>query len=305
MKVRMSKLKTLTNDLVKPDPIHQEEYPQPRNKDLPKCFFLAGIAGARGSGKTALTIRLLKDYEDCGFTCNGKKVPQVIKLISPTSESNPAFKKLKHLDKADIHENYTDALLLKLMEEIKADRMATKKYKQAMHLWKIFQTLLAKDKDPYFLMNKEDLALLAGMTNGFKDDPMKPAHPDGRVVHLVLDDCVGSPCFRLSRNNAFSGFTLNSRHYWTNIVLLSQRAKQIPPIIRSNLSLVAIFRTMSEKLLLEEVFPIVDALVSEEQFLALYDVATQENKYDCLLIDTMAEKGKEFRKNLNQVLQLV
>lgn len=301
----LKKVKALTNELVKADKVHQESYPQPRNKDLPKNFFLAGFAGSRGSGKTALCVRLLKDYEISGmYDEKGHKVPQRIILVSPTSESNPAFKQLAHLADEDVFQSYSDKLLLGIVEDIKKDRLLTRKYKQACYLEKQYVKHIRADRNPLLAMEKKDLQLLHAETNGFRDHPKAPPHPYGQVVHLVLDDCVSSPAFRLARDNSFSGFCLNSRHMWTNILLLSQRAKQIPPIIRSNLTLLAIWRTMSSKLLLDEVWPIVSGILSEDDFLTFYEAATKDNRYDCLLIDTMAEEGKQIRRNLDQVMAL-
>ena len=176
----------------------------------------------------------MQSNESRYFDEKGREVPQRVILVSPTSEANPAFRRLTHLDDKDIYPNYTDKLLLDLMKEIKADRLATKQYKKACILWKDFKRYLARDKDPLLIMDKLELQLLSSQTNGFRDEPIKPAHPLGLVVHLVLDDCVSSPAFNLNRGNAFSGFCLNSRHYWTNVLLCTQRLKQIQPIIRSN-----------------------------------------------------------------------
>ena len=303
--VTLKKVKALTNELVKADKVHQESYPQPKNKDLPRNFFLAGFAGSRGSGKTALAIRLLKDYEESGmFDEKGNRVPQIIKLISPTSESNPAFKQLKHLADEDVHQSYSDKLLLNLVEEVKKDRLLTRKYKQACYLEKVFNKHIRRGVDPMLAMEKKDLHLLSAETNGFRDHPKVPPHPYGVVVHLILDDCVSSPAFRLARDNVFSGFCLNSRHYWSNILLLSQRAKQIPPIIRSNITLLAIWRTMSSRLLLEEVWPLVSGILTEQDFITYYEAATQASKWDCLVIDTMAEEGKQIKRNLDQIMSL-
>lgn len=305
MKVKVQKIRQLTNDLVKALPLDDEPYPHPRNEFLPDAFFLIALSGERGQGKTALAIRLMKDLEISKYYDEkGNEVPQVIYLMSPTSEANPAFKRLAHLNKENIYANYSDKLLLELMEEIKADRLATQKYKKACILWQDWCKYIRRDKDPLLIMTKEDLQLLSGETNGFREEPRKPAHPFGRVVHLILDDLVGSPAFKLSRDNAFSSFCLKSRHYWTNILLCTQRLKQIPPIIRSNLSAVAIWRMMSNKLLCQEVWPTVSGILTEDEFLAYYEAAVKHSKWDCLMIDKRSPEGRQIRRNLNEILTL-
>ena len=303
--VTVTKIKNLTNDLVKPAKIDQIPYPQPRNKSLPKSFFLAAFCGARGSGKTALCIRLLKDYEESGiFDEKGNRVPQIIILVSPTSESNASFKQLMHLEPENTYQQYTDKLLLGITEGIKKDMTLTRRYKQACYLEKIFNKHISRNRDPLLAMKREELQLLSAETNGFRDHPKVPPHPFGCVTHLVLDDCVSSPAFHLARSNAFSGYCLNARHYWSNVYLLSQRCKQIPPIIRSNVTLLAMWRS-SLTLLLEEVWPLVDDILPDENdFLALFQAATQQNKYDALVIDKQADAGAQVRKNLDQMLHL-
>ena len=303
--VTVTKIKALTNELVKAAKIDQIPYPQPRNKDLPKSFFLAGLCGSRGSGKTALCIRLLKDYEESGiFDEKGNRVPQVVILVSPTSESNPAFKQLKHLSTENTYHQYSDKLLLGIIEEIKRDMSLTRRYKQACYLEKIFNGHISKGQDPLLAMKRDDLHLLSAETNGFRDRPKVPPHPYGCVTHLVLDDCVSSPAFNLTRSNVFSGFCLNARHFFTNIYLISQRAKQIPPIIRSNITLLAMWRA-SLTLLCDEVWVLVDEILPhQEDFLALFKAATGANKYDALVIDKQADEGRQIRRNLDSLLQL-
>lgn len=303
--VTITKIKALSNELVKAAKIDQIPYPQPRNKSLPKSFFLAAFCGARGSGKTALCIRLLKDYEESGiFDEKGNRVPQRIILVSPTSESNPAFRQLKHLATEDTYHQYSDKLLLGITEEIKRDMTLTRRYKQACYLEKIFNKHIVGGRDPLLAMKRDELQLLSAETNGFRDKPKVPPHPFGQITHLVLDDCVSSPAFNLTRSNAFSGYCLNARHFFSNVYLLSQRCKQIPPIIRTNVTLLAMWRS-SLTLLLEEVWPLIDDILpQQDDFLAIFKAATHQNKYDALVIDKQAEDGAQLRKNLDQLLKL-
>lgn len=305
MKVRIKKIRGLSNELLRPFPIDNEPYPRCRNSDLPQPFFLAANAGSRGSGKTQLCCRMVYDSEDAGFVNeHGQELPVRTILISPTSQSNPIFKRLKTLNPADIHEKYSDASLLKLMEEIMADRLATRKYKQACMLWKEFTKLLRRDKDPLLIMKKDDLSFLSAQTNGFREEPVKPAHPLGQVVFLILDDCLSTDAMSLNRANKFSGFCMNSRHYWTSIIVNTQRLKALPPAIRSNLTFAAIWRTCSSKILLEEVWPQFSNILSAEQFLAYYEAATARNRWDSLTINTMAPDGMQIRRNLDEQLHL-
>ena len=306
MKVRVQKLKGLTNELVLPDSMDRVDYPQPKNPALPRNFWLCVAAGQRGSGKTALSIRLLKDMETSGMvTPSGKPVPQRLILITPTYAANPAFKQLKHLDGKDIHNNYTDKLLVDIVEEIKADREATINYGKAIKLWKQFLKLIKQDKDPLKIMDKEHLKLLSCQTNGFRDDPVVPPHPLGCVVTLVLDDLLGTPAFSLNRGNYLGQVACNSRHWFLNVLILTQRLKQVVPLIRANITLLMLWRCMSKAIIVEEMYPVVSSLLTEEQFLALYAAATQGNKFDAFTVDTTATDPKHlFRINLDKAISL-
>lgn len=301
-RIKIQKLKNIPTEFVQPEALDLEEYPQPRNKDLPRMFFLGAMCGSRGSGKTQACIRLLKSYEECGLaTPQGQKVDQRIILFSPTFAANPAFKRLRYLDKKDVHQSYTEQALMGVLADIQSDRAATRKYKQACILWKQFVGLNRRDMDPLLKMRREDLQLLSAETNGFREPPVAPAHPNGQAVFLVLDDCLSTSAFGLQRSNRFVQFCLNSRHNWCSILILSQRAKQLPPAIRLNLSLLCHWSLMSHKVLLEEIYPIVSNLVDEQSFLALFQVATQK-RHDCFTVDLTSDPQRQFRRNFNDLL---
>lgn len=303
-KVRIQQLKTVSTEVVVPDALDIEPYPNPRNPDLPKMFWLGAMCGSRGSGKTMACIRLLKNYEECGIaTSEGKPVDQRIVLFSPTFDANPSFKRLKHLDKKDIHRNYTEKALFDVVDGIQKDRAATRRYKQACFLWKQFVLLTSRDIDPMLKMRREDLQLLSSETNGFREPPVAPPHPLGQACFLVLDDCLSTSAFSLNRLNKFCGFAMNSRHSWTCVLILSQRAKQIPPAIRTNLSLLMHWKLMSNKVLLEEIYPLVSNLVSEPDFLALFEVATSK-LHDSFTVDMTADAGRQFKRNLSEIMTL-
>jgi len=303
-KVSIKRLSGIPNEMLTPLPLDVETYPQPRNKNLPRLFWLYAIAGQRGSGKTQLGIRMLKNYEMSGlYDDHGHKIPQRTILFSPTYASNPVWKRLDSLHVEDVHETFTDKALTDVVKEITADRLKTRRYKQAVYLWKQFSAYILKDKDPLLRMKKEDLQLLSSETNGFKDPPIEPAHPHGQAVFLVLDDCLSSSAMSLNRLNAFAGYCCNSRHSWTSIMVLTQRAKQLPPVIRSNLTIISHYQLMSKKCLIEEVWPIVSQLLTEEEFLIYFAAATRE-KHDCLTVDTTAPPGHQVKKNLDCVMSL-
>ena len=81
----------------------KHKYPQCRDTNLPRLFFVALFVGSRGSGKTYSASKLLKMYEHFGIYSKGNEVYQRIILMSPTQNANPCFKALKNLSEEDIH----------------------------------------------------------------------------------------------------------------------------------------------------------------------------------------------------------
>jgi len=117
------------NDPVKSDKVI---YPQSKDNNAPKNYFLSIFCGSRGSGKSYLFTKLLKTLEEKKIYLFNKEIPQRIVLICSTahSDSNRIFKTLKHLDwDNDVIEDYDDKLLLDKMEELKHDIQQSKDYK--------------------------------------------------------------------------------------------------------------------------------------------------------------------------------
>ncbi len=102
------------------------KYPQTKDDNAPKNFFLAIFCGSRGSGKTYLLTKLLKLLEEKKMYYEGIEIPQRIILICSTahSDSNRVFKSLKNLNwDDDVIEDYNDSLLQDKMEELKSDAL--------------------------------------------------------------------------------------------------------------------------------------------------------------------------------------
>ena len=88
------------------------KYPQTKDDNAPKNFFLAIFCGSRGSGKTYLLTKLLKLLEEKKIYYEGQEIPQRIILICSTahSDSNRVFKSLKNLNwDDDVIEEYNDS----------------------------------------------------------------------------------------------------------------------------------------------------------------------------------------------------
>ncbi len=133
------------------------KYPQTKDENAPKNFFLAIFCGSRGSGKTYLLTKLLKLLEEKKIYYEGQEIPQRIILICSTahSDSNRVFKSLKNLNwDDDVIEDYNDSLLQDKMEELKYDSDHAKEYKLYKSFYKKFKE--CKDIDE---LNDDEMKL--------------------------------------------------------------------------------------------------------------------------------------------------
>ena len=114
---------------------------------------------------------------------------------------------------------------------------------------------------------------------------------------LVLDDLV------LAKNQSvIEEYYIRCRKLGVSVIYLSQNFYRIPPVIRSNASIMVILKlstTRDTKMILSEM----GLGVSKEQLLAMYDYATAE-KFSPLIIDLAAPKESRFRKGFAEVLRI-
>lgn len=283
-----TKLKNRDNKPVKYKSI---PYPQPKEKSgLPKNFFVALVIGARQSGKTVSCVKLIKYYEDEGvYNEHGERVPIKTILISPTFHSNPIFKSLKSLDvENDVHEEYSDKLLLRILDEIEEEKAAILDYQEKVELYKKYVRVGVSKLKPMevFILNAMDW-----------EPPIKTVeydHPP--VYHMIFDDLVGTNAFKPVGASALNNTSIKNRHKGINLWFLAQSVKQVPKIIRINSSLLLLYKYNSDKML-EDLFDIISGSLTLENFKKLYEEATRE-KYNFLTIDC-TKQHLEIKQNFD------
>jgi hypothetical protein len=283
-------------------PVKSDEviYPQAKDNNAPKNYFLGIFCGCRGSGKSYLFTKLLKTLEEKKAYLDDKLIPQRIILISSTahSDSNKIFKTLKHLDwDNDVIEDYDDDLLKIKMDELKAELTHSKDYKLYKEAWKKFIEC-KKIED----LNDDELKLLYSYDFiPFKEFP-KPKYPDGFLIHWIIDDMLGTNIFKNGRS-AFTNLCIRNRHIIPgNIIIAIQSIMSVPKTIRLNANLLALFKFADSDTVLEDVYPLFSAFVKEDKFKELYEYATQD-QHNALVID--ATRGKPiFKKNFDKVLNI-
>ena len=219
-------------------------YPQCRDSESPRNYFVALFVGARGSGKTYLLTKLLKTLEGKKCYLDDKEVPQRIILISPTahSDSNRIFKSLKNLDwDEDVITKYSDNALKDKMEEVKIDLEQSKEYKEYKRVWEKFKKESVKK-----LTDEECELLYKYEFEDFKDIP-KPKYPDGFLLHWIIDDMLGTDIFKNGKS-AFTNLVIRNRHIIPgNIIIATQSIMTVPKTIRLNANLIAMFKFAKNK----------------------------------------------------------
>lgn len=279
-------------------------YPMPVNKDFDYYnFFVAVFNGSRGSGKSYSLIKFIKLMEKSKYMdpLTGDIVPIRTFLISPTVDANKHFfDALKSLDDANIHHDYSDNILNDIVESIKTDIEETKEYKQKLVLYKRF-VKHARSKNIMKYFTPEEMVELEKMDF---EEPIKPTYPNGVINNLILDDCVGLDCFKVSRKNKFQSFLIRNRHHWTNIFICSQSIKALPKTIRTNTSLFVLFKYANQSVIINDLYVEVSNLCTEDEFLKLFEFAVDEPHSFLCLNFTQKDRTRIFRKGFDTILTL-
>jgi hypothetical protein len=230
---------------------------------------------------------------------DGTEIPQRIILISPTahSDSNQIFKSLKNLDfDLDVITEYSDDVLKRKMEEVKKDLLESKEYKEYERVWKKFKKVKVKE-----LTDDECVLLMKYDFEDFEDIPA-PKYPSGFLLHWIVDDCLGSSVFKNGRS-AFTNLCIRNRHVIPgNIIIGIQSIMQVPKTIRLNSNLIVMFKFANKQAVINDVYPVVSAYVTENELMDLYEHATVE-PHSALVIDGTSSKIL-FKKNFNVLLEL-
>lgn len=280
-------------------------YPTPLNENFDYYnFFVSLWNGARGSGKTYSLVKFIRLMEKSKYVDpkTGEKVPIRTFLISPTVDANMhMFETIKSLDTTQhIYHDYSNDILEQIVETIKTDIDETKEYKRKKALYDKF-VKHAHKKDIMKHFTPEEWSELELMSF---DEPPKPTFPAGVINNLILDDCLGMDCFKVSRKNKFQNFLIRNRHHWTNVFICSQSIKSVPKVIRTNTSLFILFKYANREVILKDIYEEVSNLCTEEEFLELFDFATSERHSFLCLNFTQPDKHRIFRRNFDEVLKL-
>lgn len=266
-----------------------------------KCFqfyFNSLHIGARQSGKTFSVVKMIRHWEMNKIMKDNEEEFEIkTHLISPTIQSNAIYKSLKSLDMdKDAHDEYSDELLLSIIDNIKAEK---KKYDE-YNLYKKYYEKLAKTKESdlekMYDSNPEMFYLLEKYNY---ENPKNIKKEKGKIHIIILDDLLGSDCFTKKTKSVLTNAMIKNRHMGINFCLLLQSIRACPKNIRLNCSVFQLCLFKNKKVILEDIYEEISNVVDIDTFEKLYDHCCSK-PYGCLFIDTT--NGKRFLSNLDSEL---
>lgn len=286
----------MDNDPIK---VKKKNVPQSTNKSLPMIYHTILLSGKKGAGKTYKIVKLLQTYEQSKIKDNdGTEYKMRTIIISPTAQSgaNEVLKTLKSLDyETDVYGEYSDEVLLNILDDIKAKQKEWEAYLEYKKIYDKFMKVRNIDK-----MQWEELEILE------LHDYMTPKDCYGDIKPLVtwilFDDLIGTGAFSRKMKSLISNLTIKHRHLRTNLIFTTQNYKSIPAILRVNMDILVLFKTGSDAELMK-IFEDISGYIKYDQFIQLYEHATQE-KNDALIVinNTMSKNGTSYYMNWDKEL---
>ena len=136
-------------------------YPQCSCGQCPKFYWNMLNVGSRGSGKTYTICQMIKHYEKHKIMKDGIEYKLRTHLISPTIQANEIYQSLDSLDmEKDAHDDYSDELLLDIIEDIKTEKKEYEKYLLYKKYYEIFMKTPEKNLDKLYDKEPEIFNLL-------------------------------------------------------------------------------------------------------------------------------------------------
>jgi hypothetical protein len=274
--------------------------------DMPKMHFLACCVGKRGAGKMVASINLLQQMP----------VDRLF-YVSPSADSNSgALSKLKSiLSKEDMYADVNNPLpiLESIVKKIERERDEYEEYHRLRKKWEAAHSKITDTPlfDLYKILDDDYLAFDSG----------PPKHKwGGRIPCCVvfIDDCVGSQMMLGRGQRELGRLCLIHRHIGAftdpkqagavgisllfNVQSFKTGLGGLPPAVRSNLTLLILFRTASQKEL-ADIAESCSGEITNEQFLSVCDAAWR-SPHDFLLIDLHKKPNhlSMFRRNFDTFL---
>jgi len=279
--------------------VKKKDVPQSTNKALPSFFNTQLYIGSKGTGKTYKLVQLLRLYEDSPIKDkSGQTYDMRIILIAPTAYSgaNEVYKSLNSLDPIDIHLEYTDDLLLSIIDDIKTKNDEFDEYLVYQNLYKKFLKIKSLEQ-----LTTEEFEILEGHDYQTPEEAYGEIKPI--VTWIIFDDLIGMGAFNNKAKSVISNLTIKHRHLRVNLAFTTQSFKKIPPVVRTNIDIYVIFKSSSYNEVLNKIFEDISGYLTLDNFIELYEYAT-DAKNDALIIinNSLDKKGISYFKNWHRQL---
>lgn len=284
------------NDKLKFDKLN---YPQCNCGKCFKFYFNSLHIGARQSGKTYSVVKIIKHYENNKITKDGIQYKIKTHLISPTIQANEIYQSLESLDmKKDAHEDYSDKLLIDIINKIKERKT---KYEEYILYKKYYEKLMKTPENKLDALYEKEPDLFNLLEKYDYKNPNELEHESPEINIVILDDLLGSDAFSKKTKSTLTNAMIKNRHIGVVFMVLVQSIRAVPKNIRLNCSVFQLATFKNKKIILEDIYEEVSNVINIDDFEELYDHATAK-PYGSLIIDTT--NGKRFLSNLDFELSL-
>jgi hypothetical protein len=274
-------------------------YPQCSCGKCPRFYWNMLNIGARGSGKTYTICKMIKHYETNKITRDGVEYKLRTHLISPTIQANEIYQSLNSLDmKKDAHENYTDKLIIDIIDDIKANKV---KYDEYLLYKKYYEKVMKTPENKLETLYEKEPELFNLLEKYEYKNPKEVEHEPPAVNIIILDDLLGSDAFSKKTKSVLTNAMIKNRHIGVCFAVLVQSIRAVPKNIRLNCSVFQLATFKNKKMILEDIYEEISNVIDIDGFEELYDHATAK-PYGSLIIDTT--NGKRFLSNLDFELSL-
>jgi len=274
-------------------------YPQCSCGKCPRFYWNMLNIGARGSGKTYTICQMIKHYETHKILRDGVEYKLRTHLISPTIQANEIYQSLNSLDmKKDAHENYTDKLIIDIIDDIKAKKA---KYDDYLLYKKYYEKVMKTPENKLDALYEKEPELFNLLEKYDFKNPKEIEHEPPAVNIVILDDLLGSDAFSKKTKSVLTNAMIKNRHIGVCFAVLVQSIRAVPKNIRLNCSVFQLATFKNKKMILEDIYEEISNVIDIDGFEELYDHATAK-PYGSLIIDTT--NGKRFLSNLDFELSL-
>lgn len=276
--------------------------PKSTHPDFPvPLFFTYCSFGMKNSGKSYSIVKLLSLFDKYPVKdADGEIMTNKVIWFSPTANfsSNSIVHTIKSLDvDNDIYENVTEAVVEKVFNEVKEEKELLKQKAEYIQAYKRFLKIKNVDR-----LTIQDIVLLGNFN--FEPPEVVFGHIPNHCYFFILDDLIGQrdSIFGLKKNNVISNIVIKHRHYQINLIFTAQQQKYIPPIIRSNLDVIQMFKTASSKVI-ENLYEEVSNILTLEEFEELFKYCTDQ-QYGSLIINNHQDAKRRFLLNWSKTLSI-